>query len=179
MSRDSFSQFSEIKTKVGDLQNNSLHLQCSLQTMATMEEEEEEERLCTTPEQCFYASFKIYLGDSRKNSVCESEESGMLILQMRSAGLSFSLDSVQSEVVRIVKTVEVSDECPSEDDKTLSNSGDLLVNKNDDRDDTDIEYEEIETLGHAAVTTVSPKLVIAADQDRILKRMICSIKQII
>ena len=103
----------------------------------------------------------------------------MLILQMSSAGLSFSLDSVQSEVVRIVKTVEVSDECPSEDDKTLSNSGDLLVNKNDDRDDTDIEYEEIETLGHAAVTTVSPKLVIAADQDRILKRMICSIKQII
>ena len=40
--------------------------------------EEEEERVITTPEQCFYASFKIYLSDSRKNSVCESEESGKL-----------------------------------------------------------------------------------------------------
>ena len=39
-------------------------------------EAEEEERSVTTPEQCFYASFKIYLSDSRKNSVCESEESG-------------------------------------------------------------------------------------------------------
>ena len=41
--------------------------------------EEEEERSVTTPEQCFYASFKIYLSDSRKNSECESEESGRFI----------------------------------------------------------------------------------------------------
>ena len=29
-----------------------------------------------TPEQCFYASFKIYLSDSRTNSICELEDSG-------------------------------------------------------------------------------------------------------
>ena len=39
--------------------------------------EEEEGRSVATPEQCFYASFKIYLSDSRKNSVCESEDSGI------------------------------------------------------------------------------------------------------
>ena len=38
--------------------------------------EEEEGRGADTPEQCFYASFKIYLSDSRKNRVCESEDSG-------------------------------------------------------------------------------------------------------
>ena len=31
-----------------------------------------------TPEQCFYASFKIYLSDSRTNSICELEDSGWL-----------------------------------------------------------------------------------------------------
>ena len=40
--------------------------------------EEEEGRGADTPEQCFYASFKIYLSDSRKNSVCESEDSGII-----------------------------------------------------------------------------------------------------
>jgi len=111
-----------------------------------MMEVEEEERSVTTPEQCFYASFKIYLSDSRKNSVCESEES----------------DSVHSEVVRIEKTLEVSDDCPSEDDKTLSNSGDLL---GDDKDDTDIE-DEIETFP----ATSRPKLGLTTEHERILKR---------
>ena len=45
--------------------------------MTAMDAEEAEDRSCDTPEQCFYASFKIYLSDSRKNSVCESDDSGM------------------------------------------------------------------------------------------------------
>lgn len=44
--------------------------------MTAMDAEEAEDRSCDTPEQCFYASFKIYLSDSRKNSVCESDDSG-------------------------------------------------------------------------------------------------------
>ena len=40
--------------------------------MIVMEEDE-----TSQPEQCFYASFKIYLSDSRKNSVCESEDTGL------------------------------------------------------------------------------------------------------
>lgn len=76
------------------------------------------------PEQCFYASFKIYLSDSRKNSVC---------------GGSDDSDPLIGEVVRIEKTLEVSD--ADDEDKTLS-----LTTRDDDifdKDDTDNE-EEIE-----------------------------------
>ena len=66
-------------------------------------------------------------------------------------------------MVRIEKTLEVSEDWPSEDDKTLSNSGDLL---GDDKDDTDIE-DEIETFP-AAISR--PKLATAAEHERILKR---------
>ena len=56
----------------------------------------------------------------------------------------------------------MSEDWPSEDDKTLSNSGDLL---GDDKDDTDIE-DEIETFP----VTLRPELAIAAENERILKR---------
>ena len=65
-------------------------------------------------------------------------------------------------MVRIEKTLEVSDDCPSEDDKTLSNSGDLL---GDDKDDTDIE-DEIETFP----ATSRPTLGLTTEHERILKR---------
>ena len=61
----------------------------------------------------------------------------------------------------------MSDDCPSEDDKTLSNSGDLL---GDDKDDTDIE-DEIETFP----ATTRPKLALITEHERILKRKITSI----
>ena len=54
--------------------------------------EEEEDRSCLTPEQCFYASFKIYLSDSRKNSVCESEGSGRLLQMNKVMIKHFKLD---------------------------------------------------------------------------------------
>jgi len=117
--------------------------------------EEEEDRSCLTPEQCFYASFKIYLSDSRKNSVCESEGSD-------------SVHSGPGEVVRIEKTMEVSDDSiqDNEEDKTLSNSREFL----DDypKDDTDVEYDEIEA------ETVNQKssrpTLIITDPERKLKR---------
>ena len=56
----------------------------------------------------------------------------------------------------------MSDDCPSEDDKTLSNSGDLL---GDDKDDTDIE-DEIETFP----ATSRPKIGLTTEHERILKR---------
>ena len=56
----------------------------------------------------------------------------------------------------------MSEDWPSEDDKTLSNSGDLL---GDDKDDTDIE-DEIETFP----VTLRPELAIATENERILKR---------
>ena len=73
-------------------------------------------------------------------------------------------------MVRIEKTLEVSEDWPSEDDKTLSNSGDLL---GDDKDDTDIE-DEIETFP----ATLRPKLATAAEHERILKRKIMSSKYV-
>lgn len=56
----------------------------------------------------------------------------------------------------------MSDDCPSEDDKTLSNSGDLL---GDDKDDTDIE-DEIETFP----ATSKPKIGLNTEHERILTR---------
>ena len=64
----------------------------------------------------------------------------------------------------------MSEDWPSEDDKTLSNSGDLL---GDDKDDTDIE-DEIETFP----TTLRPKLATAAEHERILKRKNMSSKYV-
>jgi len=116
--------------------------------------EEEEDRTSLTPEQCFYASFKIYLSDSRKNSVCESEGSD-------------SVYSGSGEVVRIEKTMEVSDDSINEEDKTLSNSREFL-DDNQVKDDTDVECDEIE------VETVNqdssrPTLIIT-DLERKFKR---------
>merc|ERR1719323_1590223 len=79
------------------------------------------------PEQCFYASFKIYLSDSRKNSVCESEDTESLL-------------SGTGEVVRI-ETYEISDinnDDASEEDKTLS-----LTNEDDLKDATDDENDDV------------------------------------
>ena len=69
---------------------------------------------------------------------------------------------VQSEVVRIEKTLEVSDSNLSSEDKTLSNSHEIL--NNDDKDDTDIDEDiELESFSEG------PKLVIT-DSERKLKR---------
>ena len=47
-------------------------------TKMSGEAETSQGRNIPTPEQCFYASFKIYLSDSRTNSICELEDSGWL-----------------------------------------------------------------------------------------------------
>merc|ERR1719336_2980707 len=109
------------------------------------ENTETEARDIPTPEQCFYASFKIYLSDSRTNSICELEDS----------------DSVQSEVVRIEKTLEVLNVTDSEEEKTISISP---VNRNPD-DDTDLDVDDVE-IEHFYY---KPRLVIT-NSDRSLKR---------
>ena len=44
---------------------------------ANTPEHDDCETSANTPEQCFYASFKIYLSDSRKNSVCGLDDTGI------------------------------------------------------------------------------------------------------
>merc|ERR1711974_15519 len=114
-------------------------------TKMSGEAETSQGRNIPTPEQCFYASFKIYLSDSRTNSICELEDS----------------DSGQSEVVRIEKTLEVLDVSYSEEEKTLSNCS---VSKPRE-DDTDVEDEDIELRQFCD----KPRLVIT-DSDRVFKR---------
>ena len=114
-----------------------------------------------TPEQCFYASFKIYLSDSRTNSICELDDSGQE--QIGSLYFSSSIspaDSGQSEVVRIEKTLEVLDVSYSEEEKTLSISP---VSRGRD-DDTDVEDEDIEV----EQICDKPRLIIT-DADRLFK----------
>merc|ERR1712243_378133 len=94
-------------------------------------DEEDDDRVCPTPEQTFYASFKIYLSDSRKNSVCEVDEGEIN-------------DEIKEVVSRIEKTMELSDDCISEDDKTLSiSNNDLNKISNDDTDhEEDKHYDD-------------------------------------
>ena len=115
-----------------------------------------------TPEQCFYASFKIYLSDSRTNSICELEESGEKPSCILYIVLNFYFppDSGQSEVVRIEKTLEVLDVSFGEEEKTLSISP---VSKDRD-DDTDVEEEDIEIKQFCD----KPRLIIT-DSDRLFK----------
>jgi len=121
-------------------------------------DEEDDDRVCPTPEQTFYASFKIYLSDSRKNSVCEVDEGEIN-------------DEINEVVSRIEKTMELSDDCISEDDKTLSiSNNDLNKISNDDTDheedkhNVDDDVIEIENVEQA-----NPKFVVT-DSDRFLKR---------
>jgi len=119
-------------------------------------EEEEEDRVCSTPEQSFYASFKIYLSDSRKNSVCELDEP--------------EIDDEISEVVsRIEKTMELSDDCTSEDDKTLSiSNNDLNKITNDDTDYEEDKHDD-DIIEIVTMEKIKPKFVVT-DSDRFLKR---------
>jgi len=83
-----------------------------------------------TPEKCFYASFKIFLNpDSRTNSIIGSDSEDSML-------------SGTGEVVRIEKTMEVSDR-ESDDEKTLSNSNENILSKDnaDTDDDIDLEVE--------------------------------------
>jgi len=82
-----------------------------------MSDEEEEDSLSSqVPDKCFYASFKIYLSpESRKNSESGSENLDDPI-------------SEGGEVIRIEKTLEVSDDNTSDDeDKTLSLSNENIL----------------------------------------------------
>jgi len=121
-------------------------------------DEEDDDRVCPTPEQTFYASFKIYLSDSRKNSVCEVDEGEIN-------------DEINEVVSRIEKTMELSDDCISEDDKTLSiSNNDLNKISNDDTDHEEdkhnVDDDVIETEN---VEQANPKFVVT-DSDRFLKR---------
>ena len=124
------------------------------------ENTETEARDIPTPEQCFYASFKIYLSDSRTNSICELEDSGQLLYTRSERGSRLFSDSVQSEVVRIEKTLEVLNVTDSEEEKTISISP---VNRNPD-DDTDLDVDDVE-IEHFYY---KPRLVIT-NSDRSLK----------
>jgi len=106
-----------------------------------------------TTEQCFYASFKIYLSDSRTNSICELDDS----------------DCVQSEVVRIEKTLEVVDVTESEEEKTLSISPVFKYPHTEDHteDDTDVDLEDVD-IEHFCY---KPKLIIT-NSERVLKRSV-------
>jgi len=120
-----------------------------------MSDEEDDSRHSPVPEKCFYASFKIFLNpDSRKNS-----ESGSEILE--------DLFSGTGEVVRIEKTLEVSDDNSSEEEeKTLSLSNENILEveafeATDDDDDSELKMYA-ETM---------PKLVLIEPQpDRKMKR---------
>eukprot|EP00092_Neocalanus_flemingeri_P084178 GFUD01105707.1.p1 GENE.GFUD01105707.1~~GFUD01105707.1.p1 ORF type:complete len:399 (+),score=101.17 GFUD01105707.1:161-1357(+) len=97
-----------------------------------MSDEDDDSKGSPVPEKCFYASFKIYLNpDSRKNS-----ESGSDTLD--------DLISGTGEVVRIEKTLEVSDDNISdEDDKTLSLSNENILDPSagEEETDNDEDYE--------------------------------------
>eukprot|EP00092_Neocalanus_flemingeri_P070341 GFUD01086321.1.p2 GENE.GFUD01086321.1~~GFUD01086321.1.p2 ORF type:complete len:202 (+),score=54.88 GFUD01086321.1:394-999(+) len=98
-----------------------------------MLEEEDNSKGSPVPEKCFYASFKIYLNpDSRKNS-----DSGSDTLD--------DLFSGTGEVVRIEKTLEISDDNTSdEDDKTISLSNENILedpSAGEEETDNDEDYE--------------------------------------
>merc|ERR1712243_321571 len=114
-------------------------------------DEEDDDRVCPTPEQTFYASFKIYLSDSRKNSVCEVDEGEIN-------------DEIKEVVSRIEKTTELSDDCISEDDKTLSiSNNDLNKISNDDTDHEEDKHNDDDD------EQANPMFVVT-DSDRFLKR---------
>jgi len=128
---------------------------CESKASKKMSDEEDNSRNSPVPEKCFYASFKIYLNpDSRKNSDTGSENLEDLF-------------SGTGEVVRIEKTLEVSDDNSSEEEeKTLSLSNENILEveafeATDDEEDSEMKmYAE----------TMPKLVVIEPQQDRKMKR---------
>lgn len=122
-----------------------------------MSNEEVDSRNSPVPEKCFYASFKIFLNpDSRKNSQSGSED------------LDDDLFSGTGEVVRIEKTLEVSDDNTSDDEeKTLSLSNENVLEEHAEETDND---EDSEMVMYAEV--LPPLVLIETLQDRKMKRSV-------
>jgi len=125
-----------------------------------MSDDENGSRSSPVPEKCFYASFKIFLNpDSRKNSQSGSEDIDDLF-------------SGTGEVVRIEKTLEVSDDNTSdEEEKTLSLSNENILHdesiepleETDNDEDSELKmYSEI----------LPPLVVINSQPERTMKRSI-------
>jgi len=125
-----------------------------------MSDEENGSKCSPVPEKCFYASFKIFLSpDSRKNSQSGSEDLDDLF-------------SGTGEVVRIEKTLEVSDDNTSdEEEKTLSLSNENilkdssieLLEETDNDEDSELKmYTEI----------LPPLVVIESHHERTMKRSV-------
>merc|ERR1719481_1423246 len=91
-------------------------------------------------ENCFYASFKIYLNpDSRKSSAEMGDEEQVLAGDFTGPG----------EVVRIEKTGETLDaEVSDEDDKTLSNTNENMLEKSMDDKMLDTDNEEDDEISN-------------------------------
>jgi len=125
-----------------------------------MSDEENDSRNSPVPEKCFYASFKIFINpDSRKNSQSESDDLDDLF-------------SGTGEVIRIEKTLEVSDDNTSdEEEKTLSLSNENLLNdpSADPFEETDND-EDSEIKMYAEL--LPPLVVIETLQDRKIKRSV-------
>jgi len=122
-----------------------------------MSDEENDSRNSPVPEKCFYASFKIFLNpDSRKNSKSGSED------------LDDDLFSGTGEVVRIEKTLEVSDDNTSDDEeKTLSLSNENILEEHTEETDND---EDSELKMYAEM--LPPLVLIETHQDRKMKRSV-------
>jgi len=121
-----------------------------------MSDDENNSRSSPCPEKCFYASFKIFLNpDSRKNSDTGSEDLDDLF-------------SGTGEVVRIEKTLEVSDDNTSdEEEKTLSLSNENMLH--DPLEETDND-EDPELKMYTEI--LPPLVVINSHPERAMKRSI-------
>lgn len=125
-----------------------------------MSDEESTSRTSPIPEKCFYASFKIFLNpESRKNSNSGSESLDDL---MNGAG----------EVIRIEKTLEVSDDNTSdEDDKTLSLSNGNVVDDAMKELSEGTDNDEKSEL-RISTETLPPLVVVESLSERKIKRSV-------